>query len=42
MFGIDGQLREPGGVEELMRYAFERLRTGIWTKPANRRRSPGG
>jgi hypothetical protein len=29
MLGIDGQLREPGGVEELMRYAFERLRTGI-------------
>ncbi len=27
--GIDGQLREPGAVEELMRYAFERLRTGI-------------
>ena len=29
MLGIDGQLREPGGVEELMRYALERLRTGI-------------
>lgn len=29
MLGIDGQLREPGAVEELMRYAFERLRTGI-------------
>jgi hypothetical protein len=28
MLGIDGQLREPG-VEELMRYALERLRTGI-------------
>jgi AcrR family transcriptional regulator len=27
--GIDGQLPEPGGVEELMRYALERLRTGI-------------
>ena len=27
--GIDGQLREPGSVEELMGYAFERLRTGI-------------
>jgi AcrR family transcriptional regulator len=26
---IDGQLREPGAVEALMRYAFERLRTGI-------------
>ncbi|MPZ20182.1 MAG: TetR family transcriptional regulator [Luteitalea sp.] len=29
MLGIDGQLREPGGVEELMRYAIERLRTGV-------------
>ena len=29
MLGIDGQLREPGAVEELMRYGFERLRTGI-------------
>lgn len=29
MLGIDGQLPEPGGVEELMRYALERLRTGI-------------
>ena len=29
MLGIDGQLREPGAVEELMRYALERLRTGI-------------
>lgn len=29
MLGIDGQLREPGGVEELTRYAIERLRTGI-------------
>jgi hypothetical protein len=29
MLGMDGQLREPGGVEELMRYAIERLRTGI-------------
>ena len=27
--GIDGQLRELGSVEELMGYAFERLRTGI-------------
>ena len=31
MLGIDGQLPEPGGVEELMRYGFERLRTGIRT-----------
>lgn len=29
MLGIDGQLREPGGVEELIRYAIKRLRTGI-------------
>jgi hypothetical protein len=29
MLAIDGQLREPGGIEELMRYAIERLRTGI-------------
>lgn len=29
MLGIDGQLPEPGAVDELMRYAFERLRTGI-------------
>ena len=29
MLGIDGQLREPGSVEELTRYALERLRTGI-------------
>jgi AcrR family transcriptional regulator len=31
MLGIDGQLHEPGAVEELMRYALERLRTGIAT-----------
>jgi AcrR family transcriptional regulator len=29
MLAIDGQLREPDAVEELMRYALERLRTGI-------------
>jgi hypothetical protein len=29
MLGIDGQLREPGAVEELERYALDRLRTGI-------------
>ena len=29
MLGIDGQLRQPGSVEELTRYALERLRTGI-------------
>ncbi|HYI92849.1 MAG TPA: TetR/AcrR family transcriptional regulator [Bryobacteraceae bacterium] len=27
--GIDNQLHGPGGVEELMRYAIDRLRTGI-------------
>jgi AcrR family transcriptional regulator len=30
MLGIDGQLPEPGGIEDLMRYAFDRLRTGLW------------
>jgi AcrR family transcriptional regulator len=29
MLAIDGQLREPDAVEGLMRYALERLRTGI-------------
>jgi AcrR family transcriptional regulator len=29
MLGLDGQLREPGAVEELTRYALERLGTGI-------------
>ena len=29
MLGIDGQLCEPGAVEDLMRYAIERLETGI-------------
>lgn len=29
MLAIDGKLPQPGGVEELTRYAFERLRTGI-------------
>jgi AcrR family transcriptional regulator len=29
MLGIDGQLREAGAVDALMRYALERLRTGI-------------
>jgi len=29
MLVIDGQLPEPGAVEELMRYALERLHTGI-------------
>jgi AcrR family transcriptional regulator len=29
MLGIDGQLPEPGAVEELMRYALERLHSGI-------------
>jgi len=38
MLGIDGQLREPGAVEELMRYSIERLRTGIEAEHAGRRR----
>jgi hypothetical protein len=29
MLGIDGKLRERAAVEQLMRYAFARLRTGI-------------
>jgi AcrR family transcriptional regulator len=29
MLGIDGQLREPGAVDALMQFAFERLHTGI-------------
>ena len=29
MLAIDGQLREPGAVEELIPYALERLRNGI-------------
>jgi len=33
MLGIDGQLPEPGAVDELMRYAFMRLRTGIGLDP---------
>ena len=39
MLAIDGQLPEPGGVEELMRYALERLRTGI-TAADDRRAQP--
>jgi len=39
MLGIDGQLPEPGAVEQLTRYAIERLRTGIAVgEPAVRRR----
>ena len=34
MLGIYVQLREPGGVDELTRYAFKRLRTGIRASPA--------
>ncbi len=33
MLGIDGQLREPGAVEALARYAIDRLRTGIEAEP---------
>lgn len=39
MLGIDGQLGEPGGVEELMRYAIDRLQTGIKVD-TNRRAAP--
>jgi AcrR family transcriptional regulator len=35
MLGLDGRLREPGAVEELMRYGFERLRTGIRSTTAD-------
>jgi hypothetical protein len=31
MLGINGQLREPGSVDDLTRYAIERLWTGIET-----------
>jgi AcrR family transcriptional regulator len=43
MLAIDGQLREPGAVDELMRYALERLRTGIerGERPQRRGRLPG-
>jgi len=37
MLAIDGQLREPSGVEELMRYAIERLQTGIFIATAGAR-----
>ena len=37
MLGIDGQLREPGIVEELTRYAGERLQTGIGSDRERRR-----
>ncbi|HEX3157538.1 MAG TPA: TetR/AcrR family transcriptional regulator [Gemmatimonadaceae bacterium] len=36
MLGIDGHLCEPGAVDELMGYAFERLRTGIAANPDTR------
>jgi AcrR family transcriptional regulator len=36
MLGIDGQVREPGALDDLMRYAFERLRTGIRTSTPDR------
>jgi AcrR family transcriptional regulator len=42
MLGIDGQLREPGSVEELMRYALERLRTGIAFKRHRHAQRPAG
>ena len=33
MLGINGQLREPGAVEQLTLYSLERLKTGIKAKP---------
>jgi hypothetical protein len=33
MLAIDGQLPEPVGVDELVRYSFKRLRTGILVDP---------
>jgi hypothetical protein len=36
MLGIDGQLREPDAVEGLMRYAIERMRTGIQAEAEHR------
>ena len=39
MLGIDAQLPEPGGVDELTRYALERLETGI-AADASHRRAP--
>lgn len=36
LLAIDGMLPEPRSVDELMRYAFERLRTGILIKPERR------
>jgi Tetracyclin repressor-like, C-terminal domain len=40
MLAIDGQLPEAGGIEELMRYALERLQTGIEGIPRLGRRTP--
>ena len=36
MLGLDGQLREPGVVEELTRYSLERLHTGIEADPGSK------
>jgi AcrR family transcriptional regulator len=36
LLGIDGHLREPGGVDELIGYAIERLQTGIDRRPVSR------
>ena len=33
MLAIDGQLPEPIGVDELLRYSFKRMRTGILAEP---------
>jgi AcrR family transcriptional regulator len=37
MLAIDGLLPEPGSVDELMRYSFKRLRTGILVDTGTRR-----
>jgi AcrR family transcriptional regulator len=40
MLAIDGQLPDPTGVDELMRYSFRRLRTGILVDPSTYRAKP--
>jgi AcrR family transcriptional regulator len=41
MLAIDNQLREAGAVDDLLRYALERLRTGIVAETRPRRRTAG-
>jgi AcrR family transcriptional regulator len=40
MLAINGQLREPGAVDELTRYALERLWTGIAAAGSRQRKGP--